>query len=85
MSLRDIVGLVLRQGAMLAGADIVLGIGGAWTLAQRYENDAIRGPADQPLTLLAVLVLLILVSLIACWLPARRAARVDAITVLRYK
>jgi putative ABC transport system permease protein len=77
--------LVLRQGVKLVGMGIVIGLAGAWALTRvlptlLYEVE----PAD-PLTFLAVPVLLIAVAILACWLPARQAAQVDPITALRHE
>jgi predicted permease len=80
---RDVLGLVLRQGLALTAAGLALGLVGAlWST--RLLASLLFGvaPAD-PLTFVAVPALLTLVALSACWLPARRAAQVDPVAVLR--
>lgn len=80
---RDVLSLVVREGMTLAGLGIVLGMGGALA-ATRLLASLLYGvtPSD-PLTFVSVAVLLAAVALLACWLPGRRAARVDPIVVLR--
>jgi putative ABC transport system permease protein len=80
---RDVVGMVLRHGLLLTGLGIALGVAGALAL-----SGTIRGllfgvaPAD-PASYLAALGLLGGAALVACWLPARRATRVDPLAALR--
>jgi putative ABC transport system permease protein len=79
----DVMRMVLRQGMLLAGIGVLLGIGGAMA-ATRALSSMLYGvrPAD-PLTLAAVSLLLAVVALAACYLPARRATRVDPMLALR--
>jgi ABC-type antimicrobial peptide transport system permease subunit len=82
---RDVLRLVLRQGMNLALIGAALGVLGAlgltrWLTTLLYEIK----PTD-PLTLLATPLLLVAVALFACWLPARRAAKVDPMEALRYE
>jgi len=81
----DVLRLVLRQGAVLAIAGAL--IGGAAALAvSRYLQSFLFGvkPSD-PSTMVAVAVLLVAVALIASFIPARRAMRVDPMLALRYE
>ncbi len=82
-TLRDVVQLVLRNGLKLALVGCALGIGAALTVT-RFVGSLLYGiqPVD-PLTFAAVAILLLVVALTACWLPARRAARVDPMEALR--
>ena len=75
--------LVLRRGLTLAGAGIMLGLIGA-TMLTRLLGSLLFGvgPVD-PVTFTAVPLLLLFVALLACWLPARRAASVDPMEALR--
>ncbi len=80
-----VLALVLRSGLKLAGAGIVLGLIGALVLSQLLRSLLFSvGPTD-PLTFAAVPLLLVVVALLACWLPARRAANVDPMEALRYE
>jgi len=77
--------LVLRQGIALAVVGAAVGIGVALSVT-RYLASMLYGvqPKD-PLTLAAVTALLIGIAVAACYIPARRATRVDPITALRYE
>lgn len=80
---RDVLRLVLRQGMLLAGIGIVLGLGGALA-ATRLLASLLYGvtPTD-PTTLAGVVLLLGVVALFACWIPALRATRVEPTVALR--
>jgi putative ABC transport system permease protein len=82
---RDVIGLVLWQGVKLVGTGVVIGLAGAWALTRVLTTLLYEVKPTDPLTFLAVPVLLIVVAILACWLPARQAARVDPITALRYE
>jgi putative ABC transport system permease protein len=78
-----VLALVLGRGLKLAGAGIVLGLIGAISLTQLLRSLLFGvSPAD-PLTFLAVCLLMLFVALLACWLPAHRAAKVDPMEALR--
>ena len=80
---RQIVGLVLEQGGRLAILGVVLGLAGAIGLT-RYLRSLLYGIApDDPGTLTSVVVLIIVVSIAGCLIPALRAARVDPSRALR--
>jgi len=75
--------MVLRQGLLLAAAGVAVGLAGALGLS-RFIGSLLYGvERTDLLTFAAVPVVLLAVSTIACWLPARRAARVDPIVALR--
>jgi putative ABC transport system permease protein len=77
--------LVLRQGAALAAAGVTIGLGAAWGLTRFLESLLIGTPPRDALTFAAVGLLMIVVALIACWWPARTAARVNVSTLLRWE
>ena len=77
--------LVLRQGMTLAGIRILLGVLGALGLARVLVNMLFEIKPTDPLTFVSVSLVLFLVALLACWLPARRAAKVDPMEALRYE
>jgi putative ABC transport system permease protein len=80
---RDVLGLVVRHSAALTGAGMALGLGGALALSRLLANLLYEVRPGDPLTLAAVSALLGGVALLASYLPARRATRVDPMVVLR--
>src|SRR5205085_10304036 len=81
----DVIALVLGQGVKLVGIGITLGLMGAWALTRVLTTLLYEVKPTDPLTFLAVPALLVVVAILACWLPARHAAKVDPITALRYE
>ena len=79
----DILGLVVRQGAMLVVAGAVVGLGAATASSRVLESFLYGVTTDDRLTFVAAPLVLVAVALVACWLPARRATRVDPMEVLR--
>jgi ABC-type antimicrobial peptide transport system permease subunit len=80
---RDVVWLILRTGLQLTLAGTVLGLLGAAGLVRVVAGFLPTMPVQDPVAIGAVTLLLLVVALVACWLPARRAARVDPVTALR--
>jgi len=78
----DILRLVVRQGMTLALIGVIAGLAGAFALTRVIANLLFRVGASDPLTFIAISLLLIFVSLIACYLPARRAARLNPTVAL---
>ena len=81
----DILRLVLTQGARLVAAGAVFGTLAAVGLSQLMKSLLFDVEALDPLTLTAVPLFLALIALAACYLPARRATRVDPMVALRYE
>jgi predicted permease len=82
---RDVFGLVLRQGAILAVWGIVIGLAASFALTRGLSSTLFGVSATDPLTFTAVAILLLFVALLACYLPARRAMRTDPLAALRYQ
>jgi putative ABC transport system permease protein len=81
----DVLGLLIRQGMSLTLVGLVVGIV-AGTFVTRVLTDMLFGvtPRD-PLTFVGVPVLLLFVAFLACYVPARRATKVDPLEALRYE
>ncbi len=79
----DVLKLVVGQGMKLAVSGVVLGLLGTFGLARLMKNLLFGVSATDPVTFVGVAVLLMLVALLACWIPARRATKVDPMIALR--
>ncbi|MEN3332202.1 MAG: putative transport system permease protein [Blastocatellia bacterium] len=77
--------LILRQGLLLTLTGIGIGLAGALALTRIMSSLLFGVGATDPLTFAAIVVLLTVVSVIACYIPARRATRVDPVTALRHE
>jgi predicted permease len=86
---RDVLKMILRQGMKLTSLGVALGLAGAYALTKCLGSrinlkDMLYGVrVDDPLTYSMIAVLLALVALVACWIPARRATQVDPMVALR--
>jgi putative ABC transport system permease protein len=81
----DVLKLVLKQGMLLAAVGIFLGLAGALALARLMSSLLFSVSATDPATYAVVAALLMLVALLACYVPARRATKVDPMVALRYE
>ncbi len=77
--------LILRQTLVLAGAGIVIGLAGAAGVTQLLTSMLFGVKATDSLTYTAVVALLVVAALVASYIPARRAMRVDPMIALRYE
>ena len=82
---RDIVTMVLGEGLLPALIGIIIGVGGALALTRFLRSLLFEIKPTDPLTFIGVAILLMLVALAACYIPARRAMRVDPMVALRYE
>jgi putative ABC transport system permease protein len=79
----DVTRMVIRQGIVLTGVGIATGLAASWAATRALKNLLYGVSATDPITFVSVAALLTLIALAACWIPARRASRVDPIVVLR--
>jgi predicted permease len=84
-SRRQILALLLIQGARLVAAGLLFGLAGAGALTRAMSSMLVGVSSSDPLTYISVAALLSFITLLACWIPARRAMRVDPMVALRYE
>ncbi|MBO0720538.1 MAG: ABC transporter permease [Blastocatellia bacterium] len=80
---RDMMKLVIGQGMFLALFGVCLGLAGAFALTRSLKAMLYGVSPTDPLTFVTIALLLMIIALLACWVPARRATKVDPITALR--
>jgi predicted permease len=81
----DVLRSVMREGAKLSLAGIALGMAGAFAIMRVLSGELYGVSATDPLTFCGVAILVAVVALTACYIPARRAMKVDPIVALRYE
>jgi putative ABC transport system permease protein len=84
-SRKDVMGLVLKQSVSLVSAGIVIGLGVAFGVTRLIASSLFGITAVDPVTFAGMSLLLIVVSLAASFIPARRATKVDPMIALRYE
>ena len=81
----NVLFMVVRHGALLAGAGIMIGVVGALALSRFLSSLLYNVKPTDPLTFLGVSLILVMVALLASYIPARRATKVDPMVALRYE
>jgi putative ABC transport system permease protein len=80
---RDILGLILRRGMSLVGAGVAIGVGVSLVLTRLMAGLLYGVGAADPKTFVSLALVVIAAALMACYLPARRASRVEPVVALR--
>jgi putative ABC transport system permease protein len=81
----EVLGLVIGQGMQLAGIGAGIGLAASLAFSRVLKSQLFQVSAFDPLTFTATALVLIGAALLACYLPARRATRVDPMDALRYE
>jgi len=82
---RDVLWMILSRGLVLAATGLVFGLTGAFALTRLLGTLLYKVRPSDPATFVGVTLALLAVALAACWIPARRAMRVDPMVALRYE
>jgi putative ABC transport system permease protein len=82
---RDVLKMILSQGLRTIFIGLLIGLAGSLALTRTMASLLFEVTATDPLTFAAVIALLIAAALLACYIPARRATKVDPIVALRYE
>jgi ABC-type antimicrobial peptide transport system permease subunit len=78
-----VLGMVLKQGLRLAAIGIAVGVAAALAVTRLMQQVLFEVQPHDPAIYAALAILILAVACVACWIPARRATRIDPITALR--
>jgi ABC-type antimicrobial peptide transport system permease subunit len=81
----DVFKLILKEGSRLILAGVVIGCAATFALTRLMKSMLYETSTTDPVAFIAVVVLMMLAALAACWIPSRRASQVDPIVALRYE
>ncbi|MHC4565571.1 MAG: FtsX-like permease family protein, partial [Planctomycetota bacterium] len=81
----DVFKLVVKKGLILIVVGLVIGVAGALTLSRVLASLLFGVSVTDPVTFVTVSVLLTVVGVVACYIPARRATKIDPMSALRYE
>lgn len=82
---RDVLLLIMKEGAKFSFVGVALGAAGAVAVTRLLASELYGVSATDPITYAGVAMIMILVTLLACYIPTRRAMRIDPMTALRYE
>jgi predicted permease len=82
-SVRDVLRMIVSQGMRMVIIGLALGLTGAFALTRVFASLLLGVGTTDPLTFVGVALLLFAIALLACWIPARRATKVDPLIALR--
>jgi ABC-type antimicrobial peptide transport system permease subunit len=82
---RDVLLLIIKEGAKFSFVGVVLGVVGALGVTRLLASQLHGVSATDPITYAAVAIAMTVVTLLACYIPARRAMRIDPLVALRYE
>jgi putative ABC transport system permease protein len=81
----DVLHLMLRMAGRLVLIGLAIGLGASLALARFLRSEVFQVPGTDPAALAGVVLLLTLAALLACFVPARRAAKLDPMLALRHE
>jgi putative ABC transport system permease protein len=79
----DVVAMIVKQGLRTVFIGVAIGLVGSLALTRAMQSLLFGVTATDPLTFAAVILLLVAVAVLACYIPARRASKVDPVVALR--
>ena len=85
MERRDVLLLIIKEGAKFSLVGVALGMASAHVVTRLLASQLYGVSATDPITYAAVAIAMTVVMLLACYIPARRAKRIDPLVALRYE